>query len=83
MLNLELKDSQCLSNLIVRRERFGGGVLLYILKDISCKQLTKDNLPVDIVGRFVKIKLRKVNLRKVRRLLFRTYPLLDNKQNIF
>ena len=83
MLNLELKDSQCLSNLIVRRKRFRGGVLLYILEDISCKQLTKDNLPVDIVGRFVKIKLRKVNLRKVRRLLFRTYPLLDNKQNIF
>lgn len=83
MLNLELKDSQCLSNLIVRRKRFRGGVLLYILEDISCKQLTKDNLPVDIVGRFVKIKLRKVNLRKVRRLLFRTYPLLDNKRNIF
>lgn len=83
MLNLELKDSQCLSNLIVRRKRFRGGVLLYILEDISCKQLTKDNLPVDIVGRFVKIKLRKVNLRKVRRLLFRTYPLLDNKQKIF
>ena len=83
MLNLELKDSQCLSNLIVRRKRFCGGVLLYILEDISCKQLTKDNLPVDIVGRFVKIKLRKVNLRKVRRLLFRTYPLLDNKQKIF
>ena len=83
MLNLELKDSQCLSNLIVRRKRFRGGVLLYILEDISCKQLTKDNLPVDIVRRFVKIKLRKVNLRKVRRLLFRTYPLLDNKQKIF
>ena len=50
------------------RNRFGGGVLIYVREDISCKQLTKHKLPDDIEGIFVEI-----NLRKVKWLLFGCY----------
>ena len=41
------------------RNRFGGGVLIYVREDIPCKQLTKHILPDDIEGIFVEISLRK------------------------
>ena len=47
------------------RNRFGGGVLIYVREDIPCKQLTKHKLPDDIEGIFVEI-----NLGKVKWLLF-------------
>ena len=42
------------------RNRFGGGVLIYIPEDIPCKQLTKHKLPNDVEGIFIEINLRKV-----------------------
>ena len=50
------------------RNRFGGGVLIYVREDIPCKQLTKYILPDDIEGIFVEI-----NLRKTKWLLFGRY----------
>ena len=50
------------------RNRFGGGVLIYVREDIPCKQLTKHILPDDIEGIFVEI-----NLRKTKWLLFGGY----------
>ena len=50
------------------RNRFGGGVLIYVREDITCKQLTKHILPDDIEGIFVEI-----NLRKTKWLLFDGY----------
>ena len=41
------------------RNRFGGGVLIYVREDIPCKQLTKHILPDDIEGIFVEVNLRK------------------------
>ena len=41
------------------RNRFGGGVLIYVREDIPCKQLTKRILPDNIEGIFVEINLRK------------------------
>ena len=51
----------------VDRNRFHGGVLIYVQEDIPCKQLNKHKLPDDIVGIFIEI-----NLRKVKWLLFGT-----------
>ena len=50
------------------RNRFGGGVLIYVMEDITCKQLTKHILPDDIEEIFVEI-----NLRKTKWLLFGGY----------
>ena len=50
------------------RNKFGGGVIIYIREDIPCKKLTKFVLPDDIEGVFIEI-----NLWKVKRLLFGTY----------
>ena len=47
------------------RNKFGGGVLIYVREDIPCKQLTKHILPDNIEGIFVEI-----NLRKTKWLLF-------------
>ena len=52
------------------RNRFGGGVLIYVREDIPGKQLTKNRLPDDTEGLFIEI-----NLRKVKWLLFGTYHL--------
>ena len=41
------------------QNKFGGGVLIYVREDISCKQLTKHILPDYIEGIFVEISLRK------------------------
>ena len=41
------------------RNRFGGGVLIYVSEDIPCKQLTKHILPDDIEGIFFEVNLRK------------------------
>ena len=50
------------------RNRFGGGVLIYVRDDIPSKQVTKHKLPGDIEGVFVEI-----NLRKTKWLIFGTY----------
>ena len=50
------------------RNKFGGGLIIYIREDIPCKKLTKFVLPDDIEGVFIEI-----NLRKVKWLLFGTY----------
>ena len=43
------------------RNRFAGGVLIYVSEDIPCKQLTKNILPDNIERIFVEINLRKIN----------------------
>ena len=50
------------------RNRFGGGVLIYIRDDIPCKELSKHKFPVDIEGIFIEI-----NLRKTKWLILGTY----------
>ena len=61
------------------RNRFGGGVLIYVREDMPCKQLTKHKLRDDIEGIFVEI-----NLRKVKWLLFGCYhPPLDTYRQIY
>ena len=50
------------------RNKFGGGVIIYVREDIPCKQLVKYVLPNDIEGLFIEI-----NLRKTKWLLFGTY----------
>ena len=50
------------------RNRFDGGVLIYVREDILCKQLTKHILPDDIERIFAEI-----NLRKTKWLLFGGY----------
>ena len=50
------------------RNRFGGGVLIYVWDDIPSKQVTKHKLPGDIEVVFVEI-----NLRKTKWLIFGTY----------
>ena len=50
------------------RNKFGGGVLIYVREDIPCKQLTKHILPDNIEEIFVEI-----NLRKTKWLLFGGY----------
>ena len=50
------------------RNKFGGGVLIYVREDILCIKLTKHILPDDIEGIFVEI-----NLRKTKWLLFCGY----------
>ena len=67
MLNLELISFRLDCN------RFGGGVLIYVRKDTPCKKLTKHYLPDDIERIFVKI-----NLRKIKWLLFRICTSLVN-----
>ena len=42
------------------RDRFGGGLLMYVRDDIPCKQIKLQyNLPPDIESLFVEINLRK------------------------
>ena len=50
------------------RNRFGGGVIIYVREDIPCKPLTKYILPGDIERTFFEI-----NLRKKKWLLFGGY----------
>ena len=50
------------------RNRFGGGVLINVRGDISCKELIQHKLPENIKGRFIEI-----NLRKQKFLLFGGY----------
>ena len=50
------------------RNRFGGGVLIYVREDIPCKELTQHKLPENIEGLFIEI-----NLRKQKFLLFGGY----------
>ena len=41
------------------RNRFGGGVLIYIWDNIMFKELSEPRFPVDIEGIFIEINLRK------------------------
>ena len=50
------------------RNKYGGGVLIYVREDIPSKKLNKHNFPNDIEGLFVEI-----NLRKTKWLLFGSY----------
>ena len=50
------------------RNRFGGGVLIYVREDIPCKELIQRKLPENIEGLFIEI-----NLRKQKFLLFGSY----------
>ena len=60
------------------RNKFGGGVLIYVREDIPCKQLTKLILPDNIEGIFVEI-----NLRKTKWLLFGRYRPTTTTGRIF
>ena len=61
------------------RNRFGGGILIYVREDIPCKLLNNHNLPDDIEGLFVEL-----NFRKSRLLLVGTYhPPCQNDQYYF
>ena len=44
------------------RNCFGGGVMIYVRKDIPSKELKKDSLPKNIEALFVEINLRKTKL---------------------
>ena len=50
------------------RNSNGGGVMIYVREDISCKKLEKHNFPHDVEGIFVEL-----NFRKCKWLLFGTY----------
>ena len=50
------------------RNRYGGGILIYVREDIPCKILPDHNLPEDIEGIFIEL-----NFRKSKLLLFGTY----------
>ena len=43
----------------IDRNRYGGGVMIYIREDIPSRLLKKHNFPVDIEGMFIEINLRK------------------------
>ena len=61
------------------RNRFGGGMLIYVREDIPCKLLNNHNLPDDIEGLFVEL-----NFRKTRLLLVGTYhPPCQNDEYYF
>ena len=53
---------------VLDRNRNGGGLLLYIREDITCKELKSHTFAEDIEGIFIAI-----NLRKCKWLLFATY----------
>ena len=59
------------------RNGFVGGVLIYVRKDISCKQLNKQSF------NDIEETLAETNLRKLEWLLFGTYAPLGKKCNIF
>ena len=50
------------------RNRFGGGVLLYVRSDVTCKQLFLHEFPDDIEGIFIEL-----SLNGLKWLLFETY----------
>ena len=50
------------------RNRYDGGILIYVLEDIPCKILHHHNLPEDIEGIFLEL-----NFRKSKLLLLGTY----------
>ena len=50
------------------RNKFGGGILIYVREDIPCKLLKSPNFPDDIEGLFIEL-----NFRKSRLLLLGTY----------
>ena len=50
------------------RNKFGGGILIYVREDIPCKLLNIHNFPDDIEGLFVEL-----NFRKSKLLLLGTY----------
>ena len=60
------------------RNRNGGGITIYVRKDIPTKVLTKHNLPEDIEGIFLEI-----NFRKSKWLLCRTYHLSSQNDQYF
>ena len=61
------------------RNRFGGGVIIYVRDDIPSKQLTRHKLPEDIEGIFIE-----VNLRKSKWLISGTYrPPCQSAEYIF
>ena len=44
------------------RNKFGGGILIYVREDIPCKLLDRHQLPDDIEGLFVELNFRKSRL---------------------
>ena len=50
------------------RNKFGGGLIIYVREDIPCTQLKKHSFPGDIEGIFLEL-----NFRKCKWLLFGTY----------
>lgn len=60
------------------RNRFGGGILIYVWEYIPSKQLTKQKLLDNIEGIFVEI-----NLRKVKWSLFGIYHLPRQRAECF
>ena len=60
------------------RNKFGGGILIYVREDIPCKLLDRHQLPDDIEGLFVEL-----NFRKSRLLLLGTYHPPNQKENYF
>ena len=47
------------------RDRFGGGVLIYIRDDVPSKELSEHTFPVDIERIFIEINLRKTKWLKL------------------
>ena len=61
------------------RNKFGGGILIYVREDIPCKLLNNHNFPDDIKGLFIEL-----NFRQSRRLLLGTYhPPNQHDDNYF
>ena len=44
------------------RNRYGGGIFIYVQEDIPCKILPDHNLPEDIEGIFLELNFRKSKL---------------------
>ena len=60
------------------RNKFGGGILIYVRKDIPCKLLNNHNFPDDIEGLFVEL-----NFRKSKLLLLGTYHPRSQQDNYY
>ena len=60
------------------RNKFGGGILIYVREDIPCKLLNNHNFPDDIEGLFVEL-----NVRKSKLLLLGTYHPPSQQDNYY
>ena len=64
-LNSQIINDRYSSPFRYDRDRFGGGVLIYIRDDIPSKELSEHTFPVDIERIFIEINLRKTKWLKL------------------